>query len=507
MPALEKLRGRVPESLVEIVRLPGLGAKTARRLWQELGITTLAAARGRRARGPPAGPGGLRRAQGAAAARAARGGRRAAQARVPARPGARARAHGAGAAARASRLRAGRRGGLAAPARRDGGRRRRDRRRDRRAGADRVAGRAAVRRRGARPRHDEGLGADPQRRPARPARRAARELRQPAAALHGLEGPQRAHARGRAAARHEHLGVGHRGRRERRGLPHRRRGRGLPPPRLPADPARAARGQRRARAGAPQRAARARRARRTCAATCTCTATGAATASTRCSTWSRPCARAGTSTWRSPTTPAGVGMGIGLEADDVRRQIEAVQRIRETLDGFELLAGCEVDIMGDGSLYLPDDLLAELDWVRRLAARRAAAGFRPHHEAAAGRGRASVRRRDRASVRPHDRQARRATPSTSRPSSAACAAHGTFLEINSQPHRLDLRPAHARLALAAGVKLVISTDAHRLAALDYQELGVFMARRAGATARRHRQRAAAGRASRRCASPGRVGQT
>src|SRR4029077_1371738 len=42
MAALEKLRGRVPESLVEIVRLPGLGAKTARRLWLELGITTLA---------------------------------------------------------------------------------------------------------------------------------------------------------------------------------------------------------------------------------------------------------------------------------------------------------------------------------------------------------------------------------------------------------------------------------------------------------------------------------
>jgi DNA polymerase (family 10) len=64
---------------------------------------------------------------------------------------------------------------------------------------------------------------------------------------------------------------------------------------------------------------------------------------------------------------------------------------------------------------------------------------------------------------------------------AACAQHGTFMEINAQPHRLDLRPGHARLALAAGAKLVISTDAHRMAALDYQELGVFMARRAGAT--------------------------
>src|ERR1700712_4415885 len=64
---------------------------------------------------------------------------------------------------------------------------------------------------------------------------------------------------------------------------------------------------------------------------------------------------------------------------------------------------------------------------------------------------------------------------------AACARRGTFMEINAQPHRLHLRPAHARLALAAGVKLVISTDAHRMAALDYQELGVYMARRAGAT--------------------------
>ena len=219
MAALEKLRGRVPESLVEIVRLPGLGAKTARRLWQELGITTLAELEAAAREGRLRGLAGLRRAQGAAAAGAARGGRGAAQARLPARPGARPRTHRARAAARASRLRAGRRGGVAAPPRRDGGRRRRDRRGQRRPRADRVADRAAVRRRGARPRHDEGLDPDPQRRPARPARRAARELRQPAAALHGLEGPQRAHARGGAAARHEHLGVGHRGRRERRGVP------------------------------------------------------------------------------------------------------------------------------------------------------------------------------------------------------------------------------------------------------------------------------------------------
>ena len=133
MAALEKLRGRVPESLVEIVRLPGLGAKTARKLWQELGITTLADLEAAAREGRLQGLRGLRRAQGAAAAGADRGGRRSAQARVPARPGARSRAHRARAAARAPGLRARRRGGLAAAPRRDRGRRRRDRRGERRA--------------------------------------------------------------------------------------------------------------------------------------------------------------------------------------------------------------------------------------------------------------------------------------------------------------------------------------------------------------------------------------
>jgi DNA polymerase (family 10) len=177
---------------------------------------------------------------------------------------------------------------------------------------------------------------------------------------------------------------------------------------------------------------------------------------------------------------AGVGMGIGLEADDVRRQIEAVQRVRETLDGFDLLAGCEVDIMGDGSLYLPEDVMRELDWVvaslhvaqrqdsDRITKRLLAAAEHPCVDVI---GHPSGRMIGTREGYAFDVEAL----------VEACAAHGTFLEINAQPHRLDLRPGHARLALAAGVKLVVSTDAHRLTALDYQELGVFMARRAGAT--------------------------
>jgi DNA polymerase (family 10) len=176
----------------------------------------------------------------------------------------------------------------------------------------------------------------------------------------------------------------------------------------------------------------------------------------------------------------GVGMGIGLEPDDVRRQIEAVRRINETLDGFAVLAGCEVDVMADGSLYLPDDLLDELDWVLaslhvsqrqdadRMTKRLLAAAVHPSVDAIGHPSGRMIGKRD-----GYDFDVERVV--------AACAEHGTFMEINAQPHRLDLRPAHARLALAAGVKLVISTDAHRMAALDYQELGVYMARRAGAT--------------------------
>jgi DNA polymerase (family 10) len=63
----------------------------------------------------------------------------------------------------------------------------------------------------------------------------------------------------------------------------------------------------------------------------------------------------------------------------------------------------------------------------------------------------------------------------------AALATGTFLEINSQPDRLDLRDANARLAGEAGVTLVISSDGHSTAALGYVELGVAQARRAWLT--------------------------
>jgi DNA polymerase (family 10) len=59
---------------------------------------------------------------------------------------------------------------------------------------------------------------------------------------------------------------------------------------------------------------------------------------------------------------------------------------------------------------------------------------------------------------------------------------GTFLEINSQPDRLDLRDVHARAAAEAGVKVAVSSDGHSVAALSFPELGIAQARRAWMTA-------------------------
>ena len=56
-------------------------------------------------------------------------------------------------------------------------------------------------------------------------------------------------------------------------------------------------------------------------------------------------------------------------------------------------------------------------------------------------------------------------------------ATGAFLEINGQPDRLDLRDVHARAAKEAGLKLVVSSDAHQIRAQDYVELAVGQARR------------------------------
>ena len=94
----------------------------------------------------------------------------------------------------------------------------------------------------------------------------------------------------------------------------------------------------------------------------------------RCSRWQRPRAISATSISPSAIT-RNVRVVPGLDADDLRRQGEEIAEANERLAPFRVLRGTEVDIKGDGSLDLPDDILDELDWVQ-LSSRGPARGSR-----------------------------------------------------------------------------------------------------------------------------------
>jgi DNA polymerase (family X) len=154
-----------------------------------------------------------------------------------------------------------------------------------------------------------------------------------------------------------------------------------------------------------------------------------------------------------------------------------VDKLNERLAPFRILKGIEVNIRVDGSLSLPDDVLAERDWVmaslhgafdRNPTERVVAAMENPHVDCI---GHLTARK---INIRPP------ADVDVEKVVTKAVET-GTFLEINSQPNRLDLRDAHARLAGEAGVKIAVNTDSHELRALQHIEMGVAQARRAWLT--------------------------
>jgi DNA polymerase (family 10) len=179
-------------------------------------------------------------------------------------------------------------------------------------------------------------------------------------------------------------------------------------------------------------------------------------------------------------TPA-VGAVPGLTPGDVRRQAEEIAAANERLAPFRVLRGIECDILPDGRLDLPDDVLAELDWVQASVH----GGQRMP--------RAELTKRVEAALRnPHVRCLSHPLGRliNRRPENALDLEHvfdvareeGVALEVNGLPDRLDLRGEHVRDALRAGVRIVCSTDAHSVRALDYMTLSVHTARRGRATA-------------------------
>ncbi|MFN8111703.1 MAG: DNA polymerase/3'-5' exonuclease PolX [Solirubrobacterales bacterium] len=177
------------------------------------------------------------------------------------------------------------------------------------------------------------------------------------------------------------------------------------------------------------------------------------------------------------------GFGDDVQADALLERVEEIAAFNDEhgTRRFRLLAGSEVNILPDGSLDYDDDVLERLDWVvasvhtsfrisKRQMTDRVVEAVRNPHVNCLGHptGRMLLRRE------PYDIDIEAVV--------AAAAEAGTMIEINGNPNRRDLNDHHARLAAEAGVPIVCNTDAHRTSTLRFIDYSVATARRAGLTA-------------------------
>ena len=166
----------------------------------------------------------------------------------------------------------------------------------------------------------------------------------------------------------------------------------------------------------------------------------------------------------------------GLSVDELRAQRAAIRALQPRFK-IRILAGTECDILADGSLDFPDEVLRELDVVvaavhsrfkqsrAEMTARIVRALEHPWLNVLA-----HPTGRRLGSREPYDVDLEAVF--------AAALRHGKAVEINSSPERLDLADTHARRAVALGVPIAISTDTPYLRELDHVELGLGLARRA-----------------------------
>jgi DNA polymerase (family X) len=176
------------------------------------------------------------------------------------------------------------------------------------------------------------------------------------------------------------------------------------------------------------------------------------------------------------------GFGDDVSPERLEQQIERIHVANLAIDGIELLAGSEVNILPDGSLDYADELLARLDWViasvhssfgldeRAMTDRIIAAVEHPYVDAIGHLTGRKVEARP-----PYAVDVERVIE--------ACARTGTMLEINASPNRRDVDDVHARAAAEAGVWILVDTDAHRESTLaSARRYGIATARRAWLTA-------------------------
>jgi DNA polymerase (family 10) len=171
----------------------------------------------------------------------------------------------------------------------------------------------------------------------------------------------------------------------------------------------------------------------------------------------------------------------GLDADALRRQGEEIALANEQLAPLRILRGTEVDIRRDGSLDLPDDVLAELDWVQLSLH----AGQRESREPLTRKVTEAMRHPAVSCLsHPKGRIINHRPPNALDLEAVFEVAleTGVALETNGLPDRLDLDGPEVRMAVEAGVPIVASTDAHSVRGLGNMELAIATARRGWATA-------------------------
>jgi DNA polymerase (family 10) len=176
-----------------------------------------------------------------------------------------------------------------------------------------------------------------------------------------------------------------------------------------------------------------------------------------------------------------VAMAHGLDPARLSRQIREIDKLNAKFKDFTILKGIEVDILKDGSLDLPDSALGKLDVVvasvhsffdlpREAQTDRVVRAMQNRHVSILG--------------HPTGRLIGEREPYDIDMDRVLSAAHdlGCFVEINSQPDRLDLNDIHAHAAKSKKVKVAVSTDAHSVNSFQYIRFGIDQARRAWLTA-------------------------
>jgi len=171
-----------------------------------------------------------------------------------------------------------------------------------------------------------------------------------------------------------------------------------------------------------------------------------------------------------------VTVAHGLDKKRLLEEIRRIDRLNEKLDGIVILKSCEVDILEDGSLDLPDGVLRELDFTvcavhynfnlpeKKQTERIIRAMDNPCFNILAHPTGRLINRREAYAID---------IPAVV----TAAKQRGCFLELNSQPARLDLTDTSCQLAKEMGLKVAISTDAHGVDQLDYLRYGIGQARR------------------------------